>query len=359
MVTPPQARERECWQTDSAGIRRPVQPSNSLASITGAAIQSIFQYLDVASAANLASTCKVCFDEQRHQSADIYERAYQKLTPEVTVEFVHTYWWENCSGVCVTVHMADETLLLQMYRIALRRKALQEFWSVVLPANLHELIWTTASEVGVYDWLAEYCKHYTETPFFIIWIKAFISREGWKSPLPDAWAHDSSLDKAVVESLGSAWERASVTLSVAEDTTETTGYLKEYFRHEHLMKDTHSSANASDNNDIDWDEAHAMLEPDPEFVWDPSLDWMHEVPSETNSYVQQDQIFACEPVGQLRGREYTHRVFSVRNRKCHANRQADNRIKQSRNRLGKHVTAKHKRVGLVQWEVMLDCDVFV
>ncbi len=75
--------------------------------------------------------------------------------------------------------------------------------------------------------------------------------------------------------------------------------------------------------------------------------------------MERDQIFACEPNGQLRRREYMRRPCYVMSRQCCANRQADNRIKQRRKRLGKHGTGKHKRLGLVQWEMMLDHGVFV
>jgi hypothetical protein len=283
VVNSPQAGDCDRSQTDSATFQRPAQLSNSLASITGVAIQSIFQYLEVASAARLASTCKVCFDEHRHQGADIYERAYQQLTPEVTVEFFHSYGHWDCSGVAIVVHWADEELLLQMYRIALHRKALQEFWSFVWPANLHELIWTAVRKIGEYDRLAHYCKHYAQIPFCILWIKVVISCKQWKSPLPDACAHDGSFEKAAVESLGSAWEHASVSLSVAQQAVDTNGGVgiyRESFCHGLMMEDAHSSANGLEDNDSDRDEAHSMLAPDPEIVWDSFVDWMHEVPSE-------------------------------------------------------------------------------
>ncbi len=365
VVIPPQANECDPLQTDIAIFRRPAQPSNSLASITDVALQSIFQHLDVASAARLASTCKVCFDEHRHQYADIYERAYRHLTPEVTITFVPPWRWdplgvEDPPGVEITVHWADEEALLQMYRIAFHRKALPGFWSSLWPANLHELIWTAAMNVGEHDKLADCCKDHSQIALSI-WIHVVISCTKWTSPLPDAWADDGYLDEAAVDSLGSALEHAQVSLSVAQQAVDTTGGLLEFYSELFYHQDAHiySDADASDYEYRAWVEAHAVLAPDPEVVWDSSLDWMHEVPSGTNSYVQQDQIFACEPVGQLRRREYTHRVFAVRNRKCHTNRQADNRIKQPRKRLDKHVTGKHKRVGLVQWELMLDCDVFM
>ncbi len=247
-----------------------------------------------------------------------------------------------------------------MYRIAFHRKALQEFWSFVWPADLHELIWTAAMNAGEHDRLADYCKDHSQIALSI-WIHVVISCTKWTSPLPDAWAHEGSLDKAAVDSLGSALEHAQVSLSVAQQAVDTTGglleFYSEFFHHQDAYMYSDVNADASDH-DSAWDAAHEMLEPDPEFVWGSSVDWMHEVLSETNSYVQQDQIFACEPVGQLRRREYTHRVFSVRNRKCHANRQADNRIKQPRKRLDKRGTGKHKRVGLVQWQLMLHQDVF-
>ncbi len=109
-MIPPQAEECDPLQTDIASFRRPAQPSNSLASITGVALQSIFLHLDVASAARLASTCKVCFDEHKHQSADIYERAYWQLTPEVTIKFIPPWRWDPL-GVEITVHWADEEAL--------------------------------------------------------------------------------------------------------------------------------------------------------------------------------------------------------------------------------------------------------
>ena len=124
VVSTPQNGQCGFLQTDSVNFQRPAQPSNSLASVTDVALQSIFRHLDVASAARLASTCKVCFDEHRHQCAEIYERAHQQLTPEETYAFHYTYDWEL--GVAIIVHWADEELLLQMYRIALHRKALQE-----------------------------------------------------------------------------------------------------------------------------------------------------------------------------------------------------------------------------------------
>ena len=356
VVIPPQANECNPLQTDIAIFRRPAQPSNSLASVTDVALQSIFRHLDVASAARLASTCKVCFDEHRHQYADIYERAYRHLTPEVTITFVPPWRWDP-PGVEITVHWADEEALLQMYRIAFHRKALPGFWSSVWPANLHELIWTAAMNVGEHDKLADYCRDHSQIALSV-WIHVVISCTKWTSPLPDAWAHDGYLDEAAVDSLGSALEHAQVSLSVAQQAVDTTGGLLEFYselfyhHHAHIYSDTDDS----DYEYYAWVRARAVLVPDPEFfVWDPSLDWMHE----TNSYVQQDKIFACEPVGQLRGKEYTHRVFAVRSRKCRTNRQADNRIKQPRKRLDKHFTGKHKRVGLVQWELMLDCDVFM
>ena len=60
--------------------------------------------------------------------------------------------------MAIIVHWADEELLLQMYRITLHRKALQEFWTSVWPANLHESMWTAAMTIGQYDTLADYCK---------------------------------------------------------------------------------------------------------------------------------------------------------------------------------------------------------
>ena len=350
-----QANDCDALQTNIASFRRPAQPSNSLASMTGVALQSIFQHLDVASAARLASTCKVCFDEHRHQCADIYERAYRQLTPEVTIKFVPPWHWEPL-GVEITVHWADEEALLQMYRIAFHRKALQNFWSSVWPANLHELIWTAAMDVGEHDRLADYCKDHSQIDLSI-WIHVVISCTKWTSPLPDAWAYDGSLDKAAMDSLGSALEHAQVSLSVAQQAVDTTGglleFYSEFFYHQDANMYSNVDTDTSEQEYRAWVEAHAL--PDHEFVWDSSLDWMHEEPS----FFQQDQIFACQPIGQLRRREYTHRTFSVRNRKCHANKQADNRIKQPRKRLDKHFTGTHKRVGLVQWELMLDCDVFV
>ncbi len=351
VVNTPQAGECDFLQNDSVSFQRPAQPSNSLASITGVAIQVMFQHLEVASAARLASTCKVCFDEHRHQCADIYERAYQQLTPEVTFKFCQPY--SGPLGVAIIVHWADEELLLQMYKIALHRKALQEFWSLVWPANLLEPIWTVAMKADQYDTLAEYCKD-NPIPCYL-WIKAVISCKQWKSPLLDAWVHDKSLEKAAVESLGSGWEHALVRLSVVQQTVDTNrgvGHFRDAFYHEGMIEDAHSSANGVEDNYFDWGE-------DPEIVWDSSVDWMHEVSSEQNSYVEQDQVFACEPVGHFRRREYMRRPSSVRSSQSRANRQADNRIKQPRKRLDKHGTGKHKRVGLVQWEVMLDRKVFV
>ncbi len=177
----------------------------------------------------------------------------------------------------------------------------------------------------------------------------------WKSPLLDAWVHDNLLEKAAVESLGSGWEHGSVSLSVAQQAVNTNGGVGlhgDSFCYEFTMEDADSSADGLEDNYSDWGA-------DPEIVWDSTVDWMHQVPSEENSYVEPDQIFPCEPIGQLRRREYMRRPSSVRSRQCRANRQADNRIKQPRMRLDKHGTGKHKRVGLVQWEVMLDHDVVV
>jgi len=347
VVNPPQAFE--CLQTDSASFRRPAQPSNSLASITGAAIQSIFQHLEVASAARLASTCKVCFDEHRHQRADIYKRAHHQLTPEVTFDFSCGNWY--CTGVTIIVHWTDEELLLQMYRIAFHRKALQEFWSIVWPANLHKVIWTAAMKVGEYDRLANHCRHNTQIPFSAVWIHVVTRCTEYMSPLPDAWGIDGALDKAVMESLGSVCEQVCVWLLPMHQDVDGGLTYGQHLSHQVTTKDAHISANAPDDNDSDID--------DPEIEWDFWIDWMHEVPSKQNSYAEQDQIFACEPIGQLRRREYTRRPSFVRSKQCRANRQADNRIKQPRKRLGKHGTGKHKRVGLVQWEMMLDHDMFV
>lgn len=91
VISPPQPGDCDrasCWRT------RPAQ-RNSLASVTCAAIQSIFQHLDMVSAARLASTCKVCFEEHQHdQNADICGRAYQQCTPdsEVTVKLRPLVW---------------------------------------------------------------------------------------------------------------------------------------------------------------------------------------------------------------------------------------------------------------------------
>jgi len=127
VVNSPQAGDCDRSQTDSATFQRPAQLSNSLASITGVAIQSIFQYLEVASAARLASTCKVCFDEHRHQGADIYERAYQQLTPEVTVEFFHSYGHWDCLGVAIVVHWADEELRCKCTGLPFTEKLCKSF----------------------------------------------------------------------------------------------------------------------------------------------------------------------------------------------------------------------------------------
>ena len=224
------------------------------------------------------------------------------------------------------------------------------------PANLHEPIWSAAMNIGEYDTLADYCKD-NPIPSYL-WIKAVISCKQWKSPLFYAWLHDGFLEEAAVESLGSAWEHGSMSLSVVQravNTNEGVDLDGDSFCCEFVMEDAGSSAGGQHglgDNESDWGE-------DPEIVWDSTVDWMHEVPSEQNSYVEPDQIFACEPIGQLRRREYTCRPSSVRSRQCRANRQADNRIKQPRMSLDKHDTGKHKRVGLVQWEVMLDHDVFV
>lgn len=86
---------------------------------------------------------------------------------------------------------------------------------------------------------------------------------------------------------------------------------------------------------------------------------MHEVPSHQTSYAEQDQVFVCEAIGKLRRTEYMRRPCFGRSRHSHAIRQTNNRIKQSRKRLDKHGTGKHKRVGLWQYEVMNDYDVFV
>ncbi len=255
MVNPLQAGDRHRLQTDSASLRRPAQPSNSLASITGAAIQSIFQHLDVASAASLASTCKACFDEHRHQCADIYECACQQLTPELTFKFVpHGQW--DCSGVYITVHWADKGLMWQMYRIAFQRKALQEFWSFVWPANLHELIWPAAVKLGECDRLAELCNHDTQ---IFLFIRIKVDTKEWMLPLPDARAHDASLDKAVVKSLGSAWEHAHVSLTMMHQVVDIHGGLLgigQLFCHKNITKDAHSSANGLEHNNSDWGDAH-------------------------------------------------------------------------------------------------------
>ena len=358
MVVPPQAGARERLQNDNASFRRPNQPSSSLASIPGAAIQSIFQHLEMASAAILASTCKICFDEHQHQCADMYERAYQQLTPEVTVDLVPQPWNWEASDMKITMHWADEVLLLQMYRIALRRKALQKLWSFVWPANLYELIWTAAMKIGN-DWLAGDCKHYMQTQLFHIWNQANISCKDCKSPLADAWTHDICLDKAALESLRSACVRASVYLRVTQQAVGIDGVAHIYrvsTRPLNWRKDAHNNANAFDDNGSYWGDAHSMFGPDPEFVWDSFLDWMHEVPSEQNAYAEQDQIFACKPIGKLSDRGYTRRPYFVRGRQCRGNRQANNRVKQPRKWLDKHDTGKHKRVGLVQWEMMLEWD---
>ncbi len=351
VVNTPQTGQCGFLQTDSVSFQRPAQPSNSLANITGVLIQAIFQHLEVASAARLASTCKVCFDEHRHACADIYERAYQQLTPEVTYQFFYTRDWQL--GVAIIVHWADEELLLQMYRIALHRKALQEFWTSVWPANLHESIWTAAMTIGQHDTLADYCKDYPMPEF--LWIKAVVSCKQWKSPLLDAWVHDDLLEKAAMESMGSVWEHGSVILFVAQQAVHTNGGVGlngDAFCYAIIMEDADSSADVLEDNYSDWGG-------DPVFVWDSTVDWMHQAPSEQKyTYVEPDQIFPCEPIGLLRRREYMRKPSSVRSRQCRANKQADNRIKQPRMRLDKHGTGKHKRVGLVQWEVMLDHDVF-
>ena len=319
----------------------------------------------MASAARLASTCQVCFDEHRQQSAYMCERAYQQLTPEVTVELFPSICksdWEN-PEVKITMHWADEVLLLQTYRIALRRKALQEFWSFVWPANLYELIWTAARKTGNNDWLAADFSHYMQTIVFFVRIQAIISCEEWKTPLSlaDAWAHDNSLDKAVEESL-SACAHAHVRLFVAQQAVD--GVARIYTGPSwnlNLMRNAPNSANAFDDNGSHWDEAYSMVGSDPDFVRDSSVDWMHEILSQQNSNAEQDQIFACEPwpIGKLRRTEYMRRPCFGRSRQSRANKQSINRIKQSRKKLDKHVTGKHKKVGLVQCEVMNDHDMFV
>ena len=201
----------------------------------------------MASAAILASTCKICFDEHQHQCADMYERAYQQLTPEVTVDLVPQPWNWEASDMKITMHWADEVLLLQMYRIALRRKALQKLWSFVWPANLYELIWTAAMKIGN-DWLAGDCKHYMQTQLFHIWIQANISCKDCKSPFADAWARDNSLDKTVVKSLGSAWQGAFASLSVTPDADEVKSIFSEFFCHQYILRNVRNSANALGNN---------------------------------------------------------------------------------------------------------------
>ena len=243
VVSSPQVDGCDRLANDSASFRRPAQPSNSLASIPGAAIQSIFQCLEVASAARLASTCKVFSDEHRHQCTAIYERAYQQLVPELNVQLVLDRAW-----VTITVHWADEVSLLQMYRIALCRNALLEFWSFVWPPNLHQLIWTAAMKSGEHDWLADDCNHYMQTKFFVMWVKAIISCKDCKSPFADAWARDNSLDKTVVKSLGSAWQGAFASLSVTPDADEVKSIFSEFFCHQYILRNVRNSANALGNN---------------------------------------------------------------------------------------------------------------
>ena len=265
VVSTPQNGQCGFLQTDSVSFQRPAQPSNSLASVTDVALQSIFRHLDVASAARLASTCKVCFDEHRHQCAEIYEHAHQQLTPEVTYAYHYTYHWEL--GVAIIVHWADEELLLQMYRIALHRKTLQEFWTSVWPASLHESIWTAAMVgTGEYDTLADYCKDHP-TPHYL-WIQAVISCKQWKSPLLAAWAHDNLWEKAALKDLASAWEHGSVSLHVAQQAVSANGGVGldgDSFRYDFTTEDTDSSADGPEDNYSGW---HW----DPDVVWDSTVD---------------------------------------------------------------------------------------
>ena len=149
-------------------------------------------------------------------------------------------------------------------------------------------------------------------------------------------------------------QHGSVSLRVAQKAVNTNGGVGitgDTFCYGLTIGDADSSADSLEDKYSDWGG-------NPQIVWDSTVDWTHQVPSEENSYVEPDQVFPCEPIGQLRRKEYMRRPFSVRSRQCRANRQADNRIKQPRTRLDKH-SGKHKRVGLVQWEVMLDHYVFV
>ncbi|KAL0049485.1 hypothetical protein WJX82_003393 [Trebouxia sp. C0006] len=90
VVIPPQANECDPLQTDIAIFRRPAQPSNSLASITDVALQSIFQHLDVASAARLASTCKDCLS--RKSSARILELCVASQLARANLDCCNERW---------------------------------------------------------------------------------------------------------------------------------------------------------------------------------------------------------------------------------------------------------------------------